>query len=132
MPLAEMGMDADLSLRECAMAFAVIVPIAILGAGLLVAVASFTKSFKEAQSYTGVAMLLPTLPIIVVIMNPMQATAPLMMVPSLSQHLLMTSLVKAESIDFLYLAISATSTVVVGLLFGLLAMWRYRSEKLLV
>lgn len=132
LPLAEMGMDADLGLRECAMAFAIIVPIAVLGAGLLVAVASFTKSFKEAQSYTGIAVLLPTLPIILVIMNPMQATAPLMLVPSLSQHLLLTSLVKAESIDLLYLAISATSTVVVGLLFGLLAMWRYRSEKLLV
>ena len=132
LPLADMGMDADLGLKECAMAFAVIVPVAVLGAGLLVAVASFTKSFKEAQSYTGFAMLLPTLPIILVVMNPMQPTALLMLVPSLSQHLLLTALVKAESIDPAYLAISATSTVAVGILFGLLAMWRYRSEKLLV
>ena len=132
LPLAEMGMDADLGLRECALVFAIIVPVAILGAGLLVAVASFTKSFKEAQSYTGIAMLLPTLPIIVVILNPMQPSAPLMLVPSLSQHLLLNNLVKAESIDPAYLAVSASSTVLVGVVFGLLAMWRYRSEKLLV
>ena len=132
LPLDKMGMDADLGLTECAMAFIVLVPIALLGAGLLNAVASFTKSFKEAQSYTGVAILLPTLPIILVVLNPMQPTAPLMLVPSLAQHLLLTDIVKGESVKPLFLAISAASTVVVGALFGLLAMWRYRSEKLLV
>ena len=132
LPLAEVGMDADLGLIECAMAFAVLVPIAVLGAGLLNAVTAFTKSFKEAQSYSGIAMLLPTLPILLIILNPMQPTISMMLVPSLSQHLLITSIVKAESIDPLYFAFSATSTVAIGALFGLLAVWRYRSEKLLV
>ena len=132
LPLAEVGMDADLGLVECAMAFAVLVPIAVLGAGLLNAVTAFTKSFKEAQSYSGIAMLLPTLPILLIILNPMQPTISMMLVPSLSQHLLITSIVKAESIDPLYFAVSATSTVAIGALFGLLAVWRYRSEKLLV
>ena len=132
LPLAEVEMDADLGLAECAMAFAVLVPVAILGAGLLNAVTAFTKSFKEAQSYSGIAMLLPTLPILLIILNPMQPTIPMMLVPSLSQHLLITSIVKAESIDPLFFAVSATSTVLIGALFGLLAMWRYRSEKLLV
>ena len=132
LPLAEVGMDADLGLIECAMAFAVLVPIAVLGAGLLNAVTAFTKSFKEAQSYSGIAMLLPTLPILLIILNPMQPTISMMLVPSLSQHLLITSIVKAESIDPLYFAVSATSTVAIGALFGLLAVWRYRSEKLLV
>ena len=93
---------------------------------------AFTKSFKEAQSYSGIAMLLPTLPILLIILNPMQPTIPMMLVPSLSQHLLITSIVKAESVDPLFFAVSATSTVLIGALFGLLAMWRYRSEKLLV
>ena len=132
LPLAEVGMDADLGLRECALAFVVLAPVAVLGAGLLNAVAAFTKSFKEAQSYTGIAMLLPTLPIILVVLNPMQPTIPMMLVPSLSQHLLITNIVKAQSIDPVYFAVSATSTVVIGALFGLLAIWRYRSEKLLV
>lgn len=132
LPLAEVEMDADLGLKECGMAFVVLVPVAVLGAGLLSAVASFAKSFKEAQSYAGIAMLLPTLPIILVVLNPMQPTAAMMLVPSLSQHLLITSIVKAEPVDPLYLAISAGSTAAVGALFGLLAMWRYRSEKLLV
>ena len=132
LPLAEVGMDADLGLRECALAFVVLAPVAVLGAGLLNAVTAFTKSFKEAQSYTGIAMLLPTLPILVVILNPMQPTIPMMLVPSLSQHLLITNIVKAQSIDPVYFAVSATSTVMIGVLFGMLAMWRYRSEKLLV
>lgn len=132
LPLAEVGMDANLGLVECALAFAVLLPVAILGAGLLIAVTSFTKSFKEAQSYTGIAMLLPTLPIILVVLNPMQPTIPMMLVPSLSQHLLITSVVKTDSIDPLFFAVSAASTVVIGVLFGLMAVWRYRSEKLLV
>lgn len=132
LPLAEVGMDANLGLVECALAFAVLLPVAILGAGLLIAVTAFTKSFKEAQSYTGIAMLLPTLPIILVVLNPMQPTVPMMLVPSLSQHLLITSIVKTDLIDPLFFAVSAASTVVIGALFGLMAVWRYRSEKLLV
>lgn len=132
LPLAEVGMNANLGLVECALAFAVLLPVAILGAGLLIAVAAFTKSFKEAQSFTGIAMLLPTLPIIPVVLNPMQPTIPMMLVPSLSQHLLITSIVKTDSIDPLLFAVSAASTVVIGALFGLMAVWRYSSEKLLV
>ena len=132
LPLAEVGMDANLGLAECVLAFVVLFPVAILGAGLLNAVTTFTKSFKEAQSYTGIAMLLPTLPIILVVLNPMQPTLAMMMVPSLSQHLLIAGVVKTGALDPLFLVVSAACTVAIGALFGLVAMWRYRSEKLLV
>ena len=95
-------------------------------------VASYTKSFREAQTYTSIAMVAPPLPIILVVLNPVQPSLPLMLVPSLSQHLLVTELVKGEAFDPLHLAVSAVVTIAVGVGCGLATVRRYRGEAILV
>ena len=107
-------------------------PFAALGAGVMTLVASYTKSFREAQTYTSIAMVAPPLPIILVVLNPVQPSVPLMLVPSLSQHLLVTELVKGEIFDPFHLVVSTVTTVAVGLVCGLATVRRYRSEALLV
>ena len=107
-------------------------PFAGLGAGLMTIVASYTKSFREAQTYTSVAMVAPPLPIILVVLNPVQPSLPLMLVPSLSQHLLVTELVKGEAFDPWHLAVSAAVTIAVGVGCGLATVRRYRGEAILV
>ena len=114
MPLDKIGMTTNLSPWVCVQIFAAVVPFAVLGAGLMTFVASFTKSFREAQTYTSIAMVVPPLPIILVVLNPVQPSVPLMLVPSLSQHLLVTELVKGEAFDPLHLGISAATTIAVG------------------
>jgi sodium transport system permease protein len=39
-------------------------PFVLLGAALMTLVASFTRSYKEAQTYVGVLIVVPTLPIL--------------------------------------------------------------------
>ena len=90
LPLAKIGMTANLNLLVCVGIYTSMLPFAALGAGIMTIVASYTKSFREAQTYTSIAMVVPPLPIILVILNPVQPSVPLMLVPSLSQHLLVT------------------------------------------
>ena len=132
LPLAKIGMTANLTPLVCVGIYVAMLPFAALGAGVMTIVASYTKSFREAQTYTSIAMVVPPLPIILVVLNPVQPSAPLMLVPSLSQHLLVTELVKGEVFDPLHLVVSAVTTVAVGAACGLATVRRYRSEALLV
>ena len=132
LPLAKIGMTANLTPLACVGIYVAMLPFAALGAGVMTVVASYTKSFREAQTYTSVAMVVPPLPIILVVLNPVQPSTPLMLVPSLSQHLLVTELAKGEMFSPLHLAVSAVATVAVGVACGLATVRRYRSEALLV
>ena len=132
LPLAEIGMTASLTPLVCVGIYIVMLPFATLGAGVMTIIASYSKSFREAQTYTSIAMVAPPLPIILVVLNPVQPSLPLMLVPSLSQHLLVTELVKGEAFDPLHLAVSAVVTVGVGVACGLATVRRYRGEAILV
>lgn len=132
LPLAEIGMTASLTPLVCLGIYVVMLPFSALGAGVMTIVASYTKSFREAQTFTSIAMVAPPLPIVLVVLNPVQPSLPLMVVPSLSQHLLVTELVKGEAFDPLHLAVSAVVTIAVGVVCGLATVRRYRGEAILV
>ena len=130
MPLAEVGMSTNLSPAVCLGIFGIIMPFTVLGAGGMMFVATFAKSFREAQTYTSLVIAVPTLPIVLTFFNPLPASTALMPVPSLSQHLLTTALIKGETVATFNVLASATVTVALGLLFVLATVRRYRSERL--
>lgn len=132
LPLAEIGMATTLDAGACLAIFGAMAPFAVLGAGLMMVVASYTRNFREAQTYTGLAMAVPSLPILAVLFNPIQPSLPWMLVPSLSQHLLVTSIIKAEALDPAHVAVSAASTLAFGALAVAATIHRYRSERLFV
>ncbi|MCW8846613.1 MAG: ABC transporter permease [Gammaproteobacteria bacterium] len=130
-PLAEVGMASNFGPAVAARIFLVMLPFALVGAAGMTAVASFTKSYKEAQTYLQVLMLVPTLPIIVAALFTLKPTLPLMLVPSLSQHLVITGLMKADPLAMVFVVVSFTSTLVIGLLLLGLAARLYRREGIL-
>lgn len=130
LPLEELGMAVNLDAAACLRMFVVVLPFAVLATGVLMMVASYAKTSKEAQMYVGFAMLAPTLPVAVVSMAPVPVTLPLMLIPSMSQHLLALSIIKAEPTDPLLAAVSALSTVALGVLLLYATVRRYRREEL--
>ncbi|MGQ0430735.1 MAG: ABC transporter permease, partial [Gammaproteobacteria bacterium] len=84
-PLETFGMSANFGAGVAWRVFLAVLPFALVGASLLTVVASFTRSYKEAQSWLGVVMLVPTVPIAIAGVLDVQPQAPLMLVPSLSQ-----------------------------------------------
>ena len=99
---------------------------------LMVAAASLTRSFREAQTYTSIAMIAPTLPVVFAALRPMQDSVPLMLVPALSQHLLLSDVLRAEALDPLHIVTSVASTTVVTAALVWLTVRRFRSEKLIL
>ena len=132
MPLAETGMTGNLSLLACLGIFGIVVPFTVLGAGVMTFVASFTKTLREAQAYTSIAMAALPLPLLATLLSPPQSSAALMMIPSLSQHLLVAGVIKGQGVDPAHLLLSATCTIAIGVLCMWGAIRRFRSERLLV
>ena len=131
LPLEAIGMSASLDLAAAAAIFLGTVPFALVGAGLLTVLASFTRSYKEAQTWLGAVLLVPTLPIAIASMLEMEPEPLLMAVPSLSQHLLMQGVLRGAPLPASYHAISLAGTLALGLLLCWLAGRLYRREHIL-
>jgi sodium transport system permease protein len=130
-PLEALGMSANFGPRVVLAIFVVMLPFVPLGAGLMTAVASFTRSNREAQSWLSVVMLLPIAPIMFAVVNGTKPTAALMTIPSLSQHLLATSLMRGDAIPPLHALISAGTTLALGALLVGIAIRLYQREAIL-
>jgi sodium transport system permease protein len=131
LPLDELGMSSGFSALAAVAAFLLLTPFALLGAFLMTLVASFTRSYKEAQTWLGLLLLVPTLPVAVATLLDVQPTQALMWVPSMSQHLLMQALIRQEAIAPLMAAQSALSTLLYALLLALITIRLYKREALL-
>jgi len=131
MPLEKLGMTPNFDLAVVVAAFFLLAPFILLGASLMTLVASFTKSYKEAQTWISVVLIAPTLPILIVSILTLRPQLGFMFVPSLSQHLILVAMVKNEPLNGLHIAISVLSTLVFGALLTWVCARLYRREGLL-
>ena len=131
MPLEQLGMTPNFGLPVVAAAFFLLLPFILLGASLMTLVASFTKSYKEAQTWLSVVLIAPTLPILVVSILTLRPQLEFMFVPSLSQHLILVDMVKNEPLNGLHIAISVCSTLVFGAILTWICARLYQREGLL-
>ena len=129
--LEQLGMSANLGPATAFLMAAILLPLVPVGAGLLTLVASFARSIREAQAWVGIAQLLPTMPLAFVSMLNPTASPLLMCVPSLSQHLLIMKLLRAEALAPLDVALSVGSSLLMAALLISVAMRLYRRESLL-
>lgn len=131
-PLHRIGMSLDISLLACLKIFMVSLPLMLFGAALLTVVASFAKSYKEAQTYLTLVILVPTLPLIVTQLMNVEASLVLMSVPSLSQALLINDLIIGSAISTDYVLVSAVCTTIAAATLAWLAIHLYSRERILI
>lgn len=130
-PLEGLGMSANFGAGVVLAIFGVMAAFLPLGAGLLTVVASFTRSNREAQTWLSVVLLIPIAPIMFAVVSGTKPTPLLMAIPSLSQHLLATQLLRGDPIDPLHVIISASTTLAIGAALILGAVGLYRRDAIL-
>ncbi len=131
MPFEELGMTPNFGPPVLVAAFMILAPLILIGAAVMTLVASFTKSYKEAQTWLSIVLLAPTLPILIVSILTLRPQFAFMFVPSLSQHLLLVDMVKNEPLNALHVFVSAASTLVIGIILTWVCARLYRREGLL-
>jgi sodium transport system permease protein len=130
-PLERLGMSANLAWGTALIFFGICLPFVPLGAALMTFVASFTQSYREAQTYLTTVLLVPTLPIAFASIYSLKTQSSLMFIPSLSQHLLMTSVLKDEAVSALDVWVSAAASLAVALVLMVLTARHWRRETML-
>jgi sodium transport system permease protein len=131
MPLEQLGMTPNFGIGVVLSALAIFLPFILVGAALMTLVASFTKSYREAQTWLSVVLIAPTMPILIVSILTLRPRLEFMFIPSLSQHLLLVDMVKNEPVNGLHTAISVISTLLIGIVLTWLCARLYRREGLL-
>ncbi len=131
-PLHKIGMSLEISLGASVGIFLVALPLIFFAASLLTVVASFAKSYKEAQTYLTIVILVPTMPLIIAQLLGVEASTSLMLVPSLSQSTLISALIIGEPVEWLHLVVSAITTGTLGAGLAWLAISLYRRESILI
>ena len=131
MPVGAFGMDLTLGLETLLKILFVISPVAILAAALLTLLASFAKSYREAQSYMGLVILIPMIPSLIFMANRIKAEMWMMNIPLFSQILLMGELIREEAVPLTWYALSIAGTLVIGLALAVVAATLYNRPKLI-
>ena len=127
-----MGIKLDVSLWTIARILWVLLPIIVIGTCLLTFIAAGAKSVKEAQSYMSVLMLLPMLPTIILMVNPVKNQLWMLTVPFLAQNQMILKLVRSESITLQEWAAYLAAGFGAGLVLWWLASRRYMDERLAI
>lgn len=109
--------------------FFIALPIALLAAALQIIIATFTRSFKEAQTYLSMLPLVPALPGIFLALLPVKTQLWMMLVPMFGQQLLINQLMRGESVSVLHVAIASLLTAAAGLAVITLAAKLYQRER---
>jgi sodium transport system permease protein len=130
MPIDQLGVDLNVPLGVAAKILAVVAPVAVLAASMLTLLASFAKSFREAQSYMGLVVLIPMIPSLLFMSNQPQPETWMMPIPLFSQNILIGEFVRGEAVPSHWLWLSGGGTLALGLALGLVAAFLYRRPAL--
>ncbi len=131
LPLQKLGMTPNFGPLAAVAAFFLLAPFMLVGASLMTLVASFTKSYKEAQTWVSAVLFAPTLPIMIVSILQVRPKFEFMFIPSLSQHLLLVDMIKNEPVVPVNIAVSVFTTLAIGVILMAISARLYRREGLL-
>lgn len=131
MPVGTFGVDLSIPLNSMLLILLVIAPVAILAASLLTMLAAFAKSYREAQSYMGLVVIIPLIPSIIFMSNPIKPDLWMMGIPLFSQNLLIGEIVRGDAVPLAWYALSVASTLVIGLALAGVAATLYNRPKLI-
>jgi sodium transport system permease protein len=126
-----LGVQMNLPPRSLLSILIVSVPLMVFVVGLQMMIASYTKSFKEAQNYISVLLLVPAVPALVMAILPVDESLWLSLVPTVGQQLFINQILRAEPVSLPHLALSSAVTLGIGTLLLYLVARRYAREAIL-
>jgi sodium transport system permease protein len=114
-PLQELGIRFRLGSDQVVSLLLVALPVCLLAPAIQTYASSFARSFKEAQSYMGLLIMLPTLPGMLATIYPLGDKAWLHPIPIIGQQVLSTAVLGGRAVPMLSFVLAAVTTIAVAL-----------------
>jgi sodium transport system permease protein len=121
LPTGALGVDLNLSTQAIGGILLTITPVVVLAAAMLTTLAAVAKSLREAQSYMGLVFMIPMIPSLIFMVNPMKPETWMMAIPMFSQNMLIGEFVRGEPVNLLWLSLSMGCTLLIGFAFAAIA-----------
>lgn len=132
LPTAKLGMSLDLGPAFAFTVLLLMLPLAALFAALQTLVSAFAKSYREAQTYLSILMLIPMLPSMLLSFMPIRPQDWMYAVPLLGQQLGITEMLRGNSVSALQVGLVLVSGFVAALIAVLVTVRVYASERLAI
>lgn len=131
-PLDELGVRVDLDPVSILGIFLIALPMMLLAGSLQMIIASFTRSYKEAQNYLGLLPLIPAMPGMFLAYLPVKPDIWNMLIPTFGQQLLINQLMRGETLNVVHVLISVGITLLVGVTLTGMAIRLFEGEQVVL
>ena len=131
-PTEKIGMELDLGLHFAMNVLLLMLPLVLLLSALQSMVAAFAKSYREAQTYLSLLMLVPIIPSAVLSFMPIKAQSWMYAVPLLGQNLGIMQLLRGDGVSAEQIGLCLAGSLVAALVAVLATIQLYRSERLAI
>ncbi|MGH8157791.1 MAG: ABC transporter permease [Rhodanobacter sp.] len=131
-PAEKIGMELDLGLHFAVYVLLLMLPLVLLLAALQSMVAAFAKSYREAQTYLSLLMLVPIIPSLLLSFMPIKAEAWMYAVPLLGQNLGIMQLLRGDGVSAEQIGLCLVGSLAAALIAVLATIQLYRSERLAI
>ena len=128
-PLEELGISLTMGLNEFALIVAIVIPVILLASALQLLVSFFARSFKDAQSYNSLIVMLPMVPGLYLTFNSGSAETWQMLVPILGPTALIVDVIGGEPVLLRHAIITSGPSIVTATLFIVLGILLLKREK---
>ncbi|TAN04655.1 MAG: ABC transporter permease [Rhodanobacteraceae bacterium] len=132
LPTAKLGMAFDLGAAFIGKAILLELPLIALFAVLETLVAAFAKSYREAQTYLSLLMIVPILPSIVMSVMPVKAAHWMYAVPLLGQQIGVSDLLRGSPVHAGDIGLALVCGFAAAVVIGIVTAFVYRSERLAI
>ena len=106
-------------------------PLMVFVVALQMIIASYTKSFKEAQNYISFMLLVPAVPALIMAVLPVKESLWLVLLPTVGQQLFINRILRGEPVSLVSAALGSAVTLAAGIALLVLVTRRYRTEGIL-
>lgn len=128
---AFIGMRLAVDLAALGGVFLISLPMILLASGVQMIIATFARTFKEAQTYTNWLPLVPALPGMVLAFVPVKPALWTMLIPTFGQQILINQLIRGEVVRASNVVVSTLVTLFLAGVLICIAIWLYSREQIL-
>ena len=131
LPIEEIGLSFEISTKQALALLMVSLPVPYIAASLQILLGLFAKSFKDAQSYIGILVILPMVPVIIRQFMPFVTEPWMAGIPIFAQSVLMMDVLAGWGYSFLGLSVALVSGFVASALLCLVAARLLTTERMI-
>jgi sodium transport system permease protein len=128
-PVRDLGLSLDLRPTALLGVLLAAAPMALMASALQILVASFARSFKEAQTYISLLIFVPMVPAVIGMMTGLEHSVGALLIPGVGQQIVVERLFGGEAAGVLDFVLPMTSALVVAAACVWLTAWMFRRES---